>query len=227
MKLILSFMLMTAALHAAAPLTVVNVVREGQPPYEDADRLYRVEGDGGDQLLPGRVLLLMRPRDPRPMGQLEVVRTGPGYALAKVRKAGATYPMKGDQVVPREPLRTLPGLPSTGGPWSVALLQPAALALPVPPPGVAHREPIFFLPEQATLTPAARSKLKAWIAAWGRAGRWMLALPPSPPSPLNEARVTALRNELTRLGVAKVELGTAEQTPPGKYPAVFVVLDPG
>jgi hypothetical protein len=226
MKLLLSFMLMTAALHAAAPLTVVNVVREGQPPYEDADRLYRVEGDGSDQLRPGRVLLLMRAGDPRPMGQLEVVKTGPGYALAKVRKAGATYPMKGDQAVPREPLRTLPSLPSPGRPLAIALALPAAPALPVPPPGAAHREPIFFLPEQATLTPAARSKLKAWVATWGRAGRWVLALPTAQPSPLTEARVTALREELTRLGVPKVELDANAPVPPGKYPAVYVEINP-
>ena len=255
-------MLVSAALHGAAPLTVINAVREGQPPYEASDRLYRVEGEGSDQLRPGRVLLLIRPRDPRPMGQLEVVKTGPGFVLARIRKPGASYPMKGDQAIPREPLRhlpSLPSLPSAGRPLSASFARPATLALPVPleplrslpslpgpgralgssvsrpailalpvpPPAGAHREPIFFLPDQAILTPAARSKLKAWVAAWGRAGRWALALPPSLPSPLNEARITVLREELTRLGVATVELGSAEQAPPGKYPAVFVVLTPG
>jgi hypothetical protein len=258
MRLFLTFMLMTAGLQAAAPLAVVNAVREGQPPYEDSDRLYRVEGEGCDQLRPGRVLLLVRPHDPRLMGQLEVVKTAPGFALARIRQPGATYPLKGDEVIPREPLRTLPSLPSPGGPLLAALSQPATLALPVPrdplrslpglpspgralalavsqpaapalpvpPPAVAHREPIFFLPEQAILTPAARSKLKAWVAAWGRAGRWVLALPPAEPSPLDQARITALREELNRLGVAKIELGSAATAPPGKYPAVYVELNP-
>jgi len=218
--------LMTAVLHAGAPLAVTGIVREGLPPYEDDARLYRLEGDGCD-LRPGQILLLVRPREPRPMGQLEVVRGGPAFALARVSRPGATFPMKGDLAVPREPLRRLPALPGPDAPLPAAqALRPAEPALPAPPPGVGHREPIFFLPDQAVLTPGAKAKLKAWVAAWGRAGRWVLALPEAEPSPLTEARVKALREELGRLGVPKVERGPAGPAAPGKYPAVFVVLEP-
>lgn len=225
MRFFWPFLLMTAALHAGAPLAVTGVVREGLPPYEDSERLYRLEGDGCDRLRPGQILLPVRPREPRPLGQLEVVKAGPAFALARMSRPGATFPMKGDLAVPREPLRRLPALPETGAPLAQAP-RPGEPALPPPPPGAAHREAIFFLPDQAVLTPGARAKLKAWVSAWGRAGRWVLALPPEQPSPLTEARVTALREELGRLGVPKVELGSAEQAPPGKYPAVFVVLNP-
>lgn len=221
----LTLCLVTAALQAAPPLAVVQVVRQGLPPYDDTGRLYRLEGDGCD-LRPGRVVLLVRPGERRSLGQLEVVSAGPGYALARILKAGTTFPMKGDLAVPREPLRPLPALPGPGAALSgtEALAgPPAALALPAPPPGAIHREPIFFLPEEAVLTPGAKAKLKAWVAAWGRAGRWVLAQPPAA-QPLAEARIAALREELGRLGVAEVERGTAEADPPGKYPAVFVEL---
>jgi hypothetical protein len=198
----------------AAPLAVARVVREGLPPYEESGPLYRVEGDGCDQLRPGRVLLPVRPREPRSLGQLEVVRASAGFILARQLKPGATYPMKGDLIVPREPLRTLPELPTSGQP------------LPVPPPAAAHREPIYFLPEEAALTPGAKAKLKAWAATWGRGGRWVLDLAGEAPPPLSGARLEALREELHRLGVAKVETGPAEAAPPGPYPAVFVVFNP-
>ena len=225
MRLPFCLCLMTAALQAGPPLAVVQVVRQGLPPYEDDQRLYRLEGDGCDQLRPGRVVLLVRPREARSLGQLEVVSASPGFALAKLRKAGATFPMKGDLAVPREPLRTLPGLPGAGQPLAPAG-PPGECAQPVPSPGAAHREPIFFLPEEAILTPGAKAKLKAWVAAWGRAGRWVLALPPDAAPPLSGDRVTALREELGRLGVRAVEVGAAAAEPPGKYPAVFVVLNP-
>jgi hypothetical protein len=225
---VLAFCLATAALQAG-PLAVVQVVREGLPPYEDSNRVYRLEGDGCDQLRPGRVILLVRAGERRPLGQLEVVSTGSGFAMARIRRAGATYPLKGDLAVPREPIRTPPALPRPGQALPAAegvARRPAAPALPVPPAGAAHREPIFFLGSEATLTPGAKAKLKAWVAAWGRAGRWVLAQPPDQPPALAEARAAALRDELSLLGVAQVELGPAEQEPPGKYPAVFVVHNP-
>ena len=257
MRALLLPCLITGALLGAAPLAVVQVVRQGLPPYEDNARLYRLEGEGWE-LRPGRVVLLVRPGDRRSLGQLEVVSAGQGFALARLLKAGATFPMKGDLAVPREPLRTppamprilpdgaafprmvdlavprgplqiLPGLPGTGGRLALAgdlRLQPGATSLPVPPPGAAHREPIYFLPEGATLTPGAKAKLLAWVTTWGRAGRWVLAQPPGPATPLSEARLAALREELGRLGVSAVEVATADPEPPGKYPAVFVLLNP-
>ena len=227
MNLRMTLCLICAALRAGSPLAVVQVVREGLPPYEDADRRYRLEGDGCAQLSPGEVVLLVRPREPRSLGQLEVVSANGRFALARLRKAGATFPMKGDLAVPREPLRTLPALPGPAQPLAVAVpLPPPSPSLAVPPPGAAHREPVFFLPEQSYLTPGAKAKLKAWVAAWGVTGRWVLARPVAPDSVLAEARVTALRTELGRLGVPWAETGTIPLVPPGKFPAIYVILNP-
>jgi hypothetical protein len=246
----LSLMLATLpALPAVPPpLAVAQVVREGLPPYEDADRRYRLEGDGAAQLRPGQVLLLVRPGEPRALGLLEVLSVAPDHAMARLSRAGPTFPMKGDRVVPREPLRTLPALP-TPAPLPVAGLRPPAVPLlpepaepaPPPPPPAApgpsgsdrqpdlsligpHRQPIFFLPAEAYLTPGARVKLRTWVQTWGRGGRWTLTLTgaESPDAPLAQARIRSLREELSRLGVAKVRVVTSEQTVDNPYPAVLV-----
>jgi hypothetical protein len=223
------------------PLAVAQVVREGLPPYEDADRRYRLEGDGAAQLRPGQVLLLVRPGEPRVLGLLEVVSVAPDHALARLSRAGATFPMKGDLVVPREPLRTLPALPEERPLPAAGLHSPAVPVQPeppepAPPPPVSepsgsgrqpdlpqiglYRQPIFFLPAEAYLTPGARAKLRTW----GRGGRWTLTLTGAEPpdAPLAQARIRSLREELSRLGVAKVQVGTSEQTVDSPYPAVLV-----
>ena len=232
---------------ASPPLAVAQVVREGLPPYEDAERRYRLEGDGAAQLRPGQVLLLVRPGEPRVLGLLEVVSVAPDHALARLSRAGATFPMKGDLVVPREPLPTLPALPEER-PLPAAGLHPPAVPVlpeppePAPPPPVPmpapsgsgrqpdlpqigpHCQPIFFLPAEAYLTPGARAKLRTWVQTWGRGGRWTLTLTGAEPpdAPLAQARIRSLREELSRLGVAKVQVGTSEQTVDNPYPAVLV-----
>jgi hypothetical protein len=223
---LLCLLLALGTLAPGAPLAVTLVVRQGLPPYEDDNRLYRLEGEGCETLRPGQVVLLNRPRERRSLGQLEVVSVGSGFALARIRKAGSTYPMKGDLAIPRQPLHALPPLP-VPEPLPARSWAPAEPALAVPPRGAEHREAIFFLADEATLTPGAKAKLKAWVAAWGRGGHWLLALPPAAVPPLADARVAALRAELGRLGVAAVDVGTTDQEAPGRFPAIFVVLDPG
>ena len=227
MRPFLALCLTTALLQAGTPLAVVRAVREGQPPYEDDQRLYRLEGDGVEQLEPGALLLLVRPREQGPMARLEVVRRQPGFALARINRPGASFPLRGDLAILREPLRTPPPLPGpmpalgpAPGAWA-----PASPSLPVP--GAAHREPIFFLQDDAGLTPGAKAKLKAWVAAWGRTGHWVLALPPGSAGPLAQARISALRDELGRLGVPRIEVGSVPQDPPGKYQAIVILQDPG
>ena len=227
MKPLLALCFAATLLQAGTPLAVVRAVREGEPPFEDGQLLYRLEGDGGAALEPGAVLRLVRPRDARPMALLEVVGGRPGYVLARIRQPGATFPLKGDLAIPREPLRTPPPLPGpmpalgpAPGAWA-----PASPSLPVP--GAAHREPIFFLQDDAGLTPGAKAKLKAWVAAWGRTGHWVLALPPGSAGPLAQARISALRDELGRLGVPRIEVGSVPQDPPGKYQSIVILQDPG
>jgi len=160
------------------------------------------------------------------MARLEVVSGHPGFALARINRPGATFPLRGDLAIPREPLRTPPPLPPAGP--ALAAPAPAGPASPrLAVPGATHREPIFFLQDDVGLTPGAKAKLKAWVAAWGRGGRWVLALPPGTAGPLAEGRIGALREELSRLGVPRIEIGAVSQDPPGKYPAVVVLQDPG
>jgi len=222
--LLVACCLLAASLQAGN-LVVVQVVREGEPPYEDNNRLYRLEGDLCATLRLHQPLLLVRFGEARPMGQLEVVKLGPDFALARVSKPGASYPMKGDRAVPREGLTRLPPLPGSTA-LAGAPHQPAEPALMAPPPSAPHREPIYFLPEQAVLSPAAKTKLKAWVAAWGRAGHWVLVLPKYGPSAQDADRVRVLREELKRLGVARVEQKNSDLEAPGQYPAVFVGVDP-
>ena len=235
MRPLLRFCLLAALalprpLAGAAPLAVVRVVREGLPPYEDSDRLYRLEGDGCGLLRPGQVVLLVRPGARLGPGQLEVVSVQPEFALARLRQPGAgSFPMIGDLAVPQEPLRSLPALPTPGPALSAAMrglpAGPAAPAPAAPAPYAAHREPIYFLPGQTGLTPGAQAKLKAWVKAWGRAGRWVLALAP-PATPQDPARIEALREELARLGVRQVTVVAGDPAAPGAYPAIYVLLNP-
>jgi hypothetical protein len=175
---------------------------------------------------------LARPGLPLFPGELIVLSNESGYALAKLHQPGATFPMRGDLALLPEPLRSLPALPGASQPLPMPLApatpapEPPSLAPPPPPPGADHQEPIFFLPQGTSLTPGAKDKLKAWVGAWGAGGRWVLALPLGQGSGLTEARLQALREELMRLGVAKVETDATAQQAPGKYPAIFVLHHP-
>ena len=219
----------------APPLSVVAVIREGLPPYEDSDRQYMLTGAGWDRLSPGMVVRLARPGLPLSPGQLIVVTAQSGYVLAKLYREGPIFPMKGDLAVLPEPLQALPALPShqpflprPAAPANPSPLVPTAKAPPPPPlpPGADHQQPIYFLPEATTLTPGALDKLKAWVANWGAGGRWVLALPVGQGTGLTEARLEALRTELERLGVAKVDTGATAQQSATQYPAIFVIHRP-
>lgn len=232
MSVLLSLCLLAALAPADPPLRVTSVVRAGLPPYEDAARLYRLEGAACRDLKPGAILRLQRPVEPRSLGELEVLSVAPDHALARLYRPGATFPLRGDQAIPRGPLAPLPALP---GPESLAALAspapPARLAATAPPPlAVAplRREPIYFFLNQATLTPAGQAKLAAWVAAWGSTGTWVLAWAPWPgESPgLSQARLATLREALARLGVQTVETRALPPGPAGPFPAIQVQVEP-
>lgn len=216
------------------PLAVVQVVREGWPPYEDANRLYRLEGEGCAQLQAGGILLLHRNRETRALGRLEVVRVTPTFALARLAAPGETFPQRGDRVYPQETLQALPALPSPAEP--LASLAPASLEAPAPLPAApspepgcaAQREPLYFRQGETRLSPAGQTKLKAWVQAWGKTRRWSLACPPWPGEALDvsAARLTVLKDELKRLGVTRVDEVILSEEPPGRLPLIFVAADP-
>lgn len=218
----------------APPLAVAQVVREGWPPYEDANRLYRLEGEGCAQLQAGGILLLRRSREARALGRLEVVRVTPTFALARLAVPGETFPQRGDRVYQQEHLRALPALPSLAEP--LAQPAPAAMEAPAPlpaapgsEPGFAtQREPLYFRQGETRLSPAGQTKLKAWVQAWGKTRRWSLACPPWPGEALDlsAARLTVLKDELKRLGVTRVDEVILSEEPPGRLPLIYVAADP-
>ena len=217
-----------------APLSITRVVREGLPPFEDDNRLYRLEGEGASQLQPGRIILLHRDRERLTLGRLQVTLVMPGYVLARQTVPGEVFPQRGDLARPQEPLGSIPALPPAQLPWSVpvaASLAPEARTrkAPVPEPGFkARREPIYFLKGESRLSPAGQSKLKTWVQTWGKARRWSLACPPWPEEPLDlcTARLAVLKTELRRLGVTRLDEVILTEEPPGRLPLVYVAADP-
>lgn len=95
-------------------------------------------------------------------------------------------------------------------------------ALPLP-----RREPIYFLKGDASLSPGALAKLQTWTSAWGTAGTWSLACPVGSEGtyPILEARIRALRTELGRLQVVRLETRLAPKDP-SVYDPIYVEMDP-
>jgi hypothetical protein len=86
------------------------------------------------------------------------------------------------------------------------------------------RGTIFFLKEDARLSPGALNRLKTWTTAWGVDGKWVLAYPSNPeiPTALNEKRIQILRSELQKLGVTQIETRLTPNEPAGQYDAIHI-----
>lgn len=223
-----------ASAPAPAPLAVTQVIREGLPPYEDDQRLYRLEGEGSEQLKPGRTVLLYRRREPRRLPRLEIVEVHPRYALARITAPTELFPLRGDLAFAVESLATPPALPALGpveaGPGLGALTPSGTLqGAPGPEPGFTpQREPLFFLKGETRLSPAGHAKLTAWVKAWGKGRRWSIACPPWPGESLDltAARIAVVREELHRLGVLHAEEVILTEEPQGDHPLIYVAADP-
>jgi hypothetical protein len=213
---------------AVPPLLVTAVERQGLPPYEGTERAYRLEGTGCQTLRVGETLVLQRQGEVRPLGRLEILSVHQDHALAKLALAGETFPLKGDLAVRTELFQALPGMPAVSlAPLPAAeALRPKAIARSLPRsfgPGEVRREPIFFLKGDASLSPGALAKLRAWVEIWGPSGQWSLECPPAS---LTDQRAGALRAELQRLGVPSLELQPLPEEPPGRYDAIYVKKEP-
>jgi hypothetical protein len=109
--------------------------------------------------------------------------------------------------------------------------KPATQAAPPSPTSVSSqpkREPIFFIKGDGTLSPGAIVKLKTWVEAWGVKGKWILGCPTGPglTYELLEKRLLAIRAELLKLGVAKVDTVLLPSQPAGPYDAIYVIKEP-
>jgi hypothetical protein len=251
--ILLSGLPLSALLPEGVPLRVVAVVRQGPPPYEDEGRLYRLEGVGPISLKLGDKIRLQRIGDSGSPGRLKVVEAHREFALAELEEAGETYPLKGDLAHRIEPPRPLPLLPveapgeSRPVLVSLAVTRPAREVpvdkvervelVPAPPPGpapsaavvaVSKRQPIFFLKENASLSPGALEKLRVAVLTWGAEGRWLLGYPGimGAVSPLQQQRLEGLRAELVRLGVGNIEFQLQSPEGPSRYDVVYVIQEP-
>jgi len=101
---LLGLILLMGTLGWAGPLfQIAAVERQGLPPYEDNERLYRLEGRDYRHLSIGSLLEVRRDDDDRSIGLLRVSAIRPGHVLAMLAQPGDTYPMRGDWAVPQNP----------------------------------------------------------------------------------------------------------------------------
>jgi hypothetical protein len=215
---------------ATPPLLVTSVGRVGLPPYEGTERIYRLEGTGCQTLRVGEVLVLQRQGERRSLGRLEVLSVHQDHAQARLSLAGDTFPLKGDLAIRTEQFLTLPEVP-------VAVQQPIPGLEALRPQTITHvlprsvgqgaiyREPIYFIKGDASLSPGAQAKLKAWVATWGAEGQWSLECPQATAA-LSTLRTSALRSELQRLGIPSLEIQPLPEELSGRYDAIYVKKEP-
>jgi hypothetical protein len=196
----------------------VAVERKGLPPYEAADRIYRLDGGLDRGLRVGHRLTVRRSGEPKPLGHLRVSEVRGAYAEARFEPAEAGYPMKGD-LVWHEELGGMPAFPVLD-----------ADPMPVPArPGAAPEAPpreglLFFLPQRAELSPAGQQKLRAWVEAWGASGRWVVQVPATralKPA-LQKQRAESLQSALRSLGIEHAAVESGPRAAEGKYDPAWI-----
>jgi len=97
--------------------------------------------------------------------------------------------------------------------------------MPTPKAPEPRRERIFFLKGDASLSPGALKKLKAWTVSWGAEGTWVLACPADTTisSGLRERRLQVLRAQLQRHGVRHIEVQSLPAEKSGRHDAVYLL----
>jgi len=206
------------ALSAQAPLRIVAVERKGLPPYEAADRIYRLDGGLDRGLRVGHRLTVRRSGEPKPLGHLRVSEVRGAQAEARFESSEAGYPMKGDMAW-RDELAGLPALP---------VVDSDPMRVPPPPGAVPEAPPreglLFFLPQRADLSPAGLQKLRAWVAAWGAAGRWTVQVPATKAlkPALQKQRAESLQAALRSLGIERATMEGGPRTADGKYDPAWI-----
>lgn len=209
---------LVGALGAQEPLQIVSVERRGPPPYEAADRIYCLNGGQDRGLHIGDRLIVRRPGLVRALGYLRVTQLRDDKAETTFESNGSTYPLKGDLVLV-EMLSWLPGLAPINADPLPEIPAPSARIEAPPKEGI-----IFFLPQQAELSPAGLRKMEAWVEAWGHGGRWAVQVPATKAlSPTLQAqRAESLQAALRALGIEQVSLETEARTLDSKYDPAWI-----
>jgi hypothetical protein len=218
MRWILVCLGLVGTLRAQVSLHILAVERRGPPPYEAADRIYRLDGGQNRGLRVGDRLLVKRAGEVGAFGHLRVTMAQGEQAEASFEPTTSVYPMKGDLAL-REELKWMPEAPGMDSD-PLPLGSPPRAAIEAPP-----REGIlFFLPQQAELSPAGLKKLEAWVEAWGAGGRWSVQVPTAKAikSALQKQRAESLQAALRALGIGHVKLETDPRTTEGKYDPAWI-----
>lgn len=216
-RFLLSFSLV-GALGAQAPLHIVSVERRGLPPYEAADRVYGLDGGVPQGLHVGDRLRVKRAGDFQFIGRLWITELRGDHSAARFEPAGSSFPMKGDLVFPDVLLWPPAVRPLNQEPLEVV---PAPLATAEAPP---REGIIYFLPQQAEVSPAGVRKLEAWVKAWGAAGRWSVQVPAAKAlsGSLLKQRAESLQAALRALGIQQVGVETEARALESKFDPTWI-----
>ena len=215
--LVLLFLMLP--LGAQAPFRIISVDRRGAPPYEPATRIYRLDGGEDRGMRVGERLTVGRLGATKPLGHLRVLVVGAHHAESTFTPAGVEWPMKGDPVW-RDELPGLPGWGNLNGEPLPELLAPASRVLAPPQEGM-----LLFLPQRAELSPAGRTKVEAWVQAWGVSGRWVVQTPlgKTLQPELQQQRAEALSALLKQLGVLRVDRLQGVRSYEGPYEPLWIL----
>jgi hypothetical protein len=209
---------LTGALGAQTPIRVIAVERRGLPPFEPADRIYRLDAGKARGFRVGDRLLAKRKGEPLALGHLQVIEVQADRAEARFDPVSSTYPMIGDFAL----LRALAWMPA--GPE----LNPDPLPVPAAPLPSAMAPPreglLYFLPQRADLSPVGQTKVEAWVQAWGPGGRWVIQVPTAKGvnAALQQQRVDALLAVLRACGVEVVTVERDPRTAEGKHDPAWI-----
>ncbi|MBP1771351.1 MAG: hypothetical protein H6P99_514 [Holophagaceae bacterium] len=204
---------LTGALGAQAPIRVVAVERRGLPPYEPADRIYRLDAGKARGLRVGDRLMVKRKGEPLALGHLQVIEVQADHTDARFDPVSSAYPMVGDLAL----LIELTWMPA--GP----VVDPEPLPVPAAPLRSAMAPPreglLYFLPQRADLSPAGQKKVEAWVESWGRGGWWAVQVPTAKGvnAVLQQQRVDALLAALRACGVEAVTVERDPRTAEGQH----------
>jgi len=209
---------LVGALSAQEPLHIVSVERRGPPPYEADDRIYCLNGGQDRGLHIGDRLVVRRPGEVRALGHLRVTQLRGDKAEAHFESNGSTYPLKGDLALV-EILNWLPSLTPVSDDPFPEIPAPSTKVEAPPKEGI-----LFFLPQQAELSPAGLRKVESWVEAWGHEGRWAVQVPATKAlSPnLQTQRAESLLAALRALGIEHVTLETEPRTLESKYDPAWI-----
>jgi hypothetical protein len=166
----------------------------------------------------GDRLLVKRVGEVRPLGHLRVTEVLGERSGATFEPAGIAYPMKGDLAI-REELRRIPEVLRLSAESVPLLPTPRASALAPPREGL-----LFFLPQQAELSPAGLKKLETWIQEWGAGGRWVVHVPSAKAlkPALQKSRAEALQAALHSLGIEHATVETQPRTTDGRFDPAWI-----